>query len=238
MPLLDHFHPPIYPKWPWESFHSAWATEIMKALNSGLLPPGYLAFAQVHLGERIEVDVAAEEDRETISTNGPGGVAIQTWSPPAPTLTLPTRFPDSIEVRVIDTETGGKVAAAIELASPRNKDRPAARRAFAGKCAGLLMEGVGVVVVDLVNARGFNLHDELMHLIEAAEPSLFPPDTPIYAAAYKPTRAGSKHELDIWKFALQVETALPVVPLGLRGGPFIRLDLESTYSEARRASKL
>src|SRR5258707_90583 len=119
MALLDHFHAPVHPKWPWESFHSAWATEIMKALNAGLLPPGYLAFAQVQMGERIEVDVAAEEDRESVSANSAGGA----------TLSLPMRFPDSIEVRVVDPGRDGKVAAAIELVSPRNKDGRAARRA-------------------------------------------------------------------------------------------------------------
>jgi hypothetical protein len=197
-----------------------------------------LAFAQVHLGERIEVDVAAEEDRESVSANGAGGIAVLTWTPPAATLTLPMRFPDSIEIRVIDAESGGKVAAAIELVSPRNKDRPAARRAFAGKCAGLLMEGVGVVIVDVVTARAFNLHDELMHLMEGAEPALFPPDTPIYASAYKPIRNGADHNLDIWKSPLEIGNPLPTVPLGLRGGPFVRLDLEESYAEARKASKL
>lgn len=238
MPLLDHFHAPIHPQWPWESFHSAWATEIMKALNSGLLPPGYLAFAQVHLGERIEVNVAAEDERDAMSANGAGGVATQTWSPPAATLSLPARFPDSIEVRIIDAETGRKIAAAIELVSPSNKDRAAARRAFAAKCAGLLMEGIGLAVVDLVSTRRFNLHDELMHLMEGTEPFLFPSDTAIYATAYKPVRRDSDQAIDIWMFPLQVGNGLPALPLGLRGGPFILLDLESTYTEARKASKL
>lgn len=238
MPLLDHFRAPVHPKWPWESFHSAWATEIMKALNSGLLPPGYLAFAQVHLGERIEVDIAAEEDRDAVSSNGTGGIATQTWSPPAATSSLPARFPDSIEVKVIDSETGGKIAAAIELVSPSNKDRAAARRAFAAKCAGLLMEGIGLAVVDLVSTRKQNLHDELMHLMEGAELFLFPAETSIYATAYKPIRRETEQAIDIWRFPLKISSELPIVPLGLRGGPFVRLDLESTYAEARKASKL
>ena len=28
MPLLDHFHPPLYPRRSWESFHSRWANSI------------------------------------------------------------------------------------------------------------------------------------------------------------------------------------------------------------------
>ena len=37
---------------------------------------------------------------------------------------------------------------AVELLSPRNKDRPAARQAFAVKCVGYLQQGSNVVVVD------------------------------------------------------------------------------------------
>jgi len=58
MPLLDHFHPPIYPGRAWESFHTMWLAEIMAALNQGELPSGYFAEAQVNFGGRVEVDVA------------------------------------------------------------------------------------------------------------------------------------------------------------------------------------
>ena len=49
MPLRDHFHPPASDLHPWESFHTTWATEIMRTLNREVLPPGYFAAAQVHV---------------------------------------------------------------------------------------------------------------------------------------------------------------------------------------------
>ena len=33
MPLLDHFHTPLDERYPWESFHSGWATRIADQLS-------------------------------------------------------------------------------------------------------------------------------------------------------------------------------------------------------------
>ena len=37
---------------------------------------------------------------------------------------------------------------------------------------------------------------------------------------------------------LAVSAALPILPLALRGGPTLPIDLETTYAEARRRSRL
>ena len=105
MPLLDHFHPPLSLSRHWESFHASWATEMM-ALNRGVLPPGYFAETQVHIGSRVEIDVASFEHEDPTSTIVDGGVALQTWSPPVATLVMPAVFPDEIEVQVFSTATG------------------------------------------------------------------------------------------------------------------------------------
>ncbi len=61
MPLLDHFHPPLYPRRSWESFHSRWANSIADQLNE-LLPSRYFAEVQLHLGSQVEADVAEFEN--------------------------------------------------------------------------------------------------------------------------------------------------------------------------------
>src|SRR5262249_30080801 len=61
MPLLDHFHAPLSLTHHWESFHARWAAAIADALNLNLLPPEYLAEVQVHVGSRVEIDVATLE---------------------------------------------------------------------------------------------------------------------------------------------------------------------------------
>ncbi len=220
MPLLDHFHSPIHPKWPWESFHSAWATEIMKALNSGLLPPGYLAFAQVHFGERTSAEPEAEADSEV------GGFSI------------PLLRSDCVEVRVAKDDAGGEIVATIQLVSPRNKNRRAARRLFVAKCVEYLWEGVGVVVADIVTSHRFNVHDEIMHVLGGPEPMPNPSEPSVYAVAYKPERRGSNSSIKVWVMPLQIGDDLPVAPLGLKDGVYLPLDLEPTYLNARTASKL
>ena len=69
MPLLDHFHPPLSNTRHWESFHARWAAAIADALNEDLLPPGYFAEEQVHVGSRVEIDVATF-DRGASSARG------------------------------------------------------------------------------------------------------------------------------------------------------------------------
>ena len=220
MPLLDHFHPPLSDTQFWESFHSLWIAAMVERLNGTILPQGYLAQAQVHIGGWFEVDVATFETASS-GANGAaeGGVAVQTWAPPATTLVFPAAFPDELEVRVFSTRAGPTLVAAVELVSPGNKDRAEARRTLAAKCASYLAQGVGLIVVDIVTGRSANLHNELMTLIGQAGPFLFRADVSVYAAAYRPTRPPEGDRVELWPVPLVVGQPLPVLPLApARGG--------------------
>ena len=240
MPLLDHFHPPLSTTQFWESFHSLWIAAMVEQLNGTILPQGYLAQAQVHIGGWFEVDVATFETPSsgTNGAAGAGGVAVETWAPPATTLTFPAVFPDELEVRVFNTRAGPTLVAAIELVSPGNKDRPEARRAFAAKCVSYLSQGVGLIIADIVTGRSANLHNELMTLIGQGEPFHFPSNTSVYAAAYRPRRPTDGDRVELWPAPLTVGQRLPVLPLALRGAACVPVDLESTYTEARVRSRL
>lgn len=241
MPLLDHFHPPLTPARTWESFHALWAAAMVERLNRALLPPGYFAETQVHVGSRVEVDVASFEaaDSESRGSSTAGGVGVQTWVPPAAALAMPAIFPDEVEIQVFQTTAGATLVGAIELVSPRNKDRAEARRAFAAKCASYLQEGVGLIILDVVTERHANLHDELIRLLELEERYRFPSAAPLYAVAYHPVRRRPEgDQIDVWPVPLTIGQPLPTLPLALRGGPIIPLDLEATYTEARLRSRL
>src|SRR5437763_16385261 len=110
MPLLDHFRPPLSDARHWESFHAAWAGSIADALNRDLLPPGYFAEEHVHVGSRVEIDVATFDAsaaaRAGASDQGAVAVATRAWAPPAPTTLWPAVFPDSLEVLVFSGEAG------------------------------------------------------------------------------------------------------------------------------------
>jgi hypothetical protein len=242
MPLLDHFHPPLSQQRHWESFHAVWATEIVAALNRNALPAGYFAEAQVHIGGRVEVDVAAferESARAAEANGNADGVVVETWAPPTTSLVMPAVFPDEIEVQVIGGPTGGHLVAAIELVSPGNKDRPETRRAFASKCASYLHAGIGLVIVDVVTERAGNLHDELVHLMQREERFQFPGKSSLYAVAYRPARREPDgDQIEIWPEPLALGKQLPIMPLALRGAATLPLDLDSTYNEARLRSRL
>lgn len=239
MPLLDHLHGPLAGARHWESFHGGWAYEMMAALNRDLLPEGYFAEAQVHVGSQVEVDVASFEEKDPASwSQGNGGVAVQTWAPPLATLVMPAVFPDELEVQVFKKEGGPTLVAAVELISPGNKDRPETRRLFASKCASYLQAGIGLVIVDVVTERPGNLHNELIDLIQQADVFRLAPEPALYTVAYRPSRQSSGDQIEIWPTSLAVDEPLPTVPLCLRGGPAVPLDLEATYMEVRQRSRL
>jgi hypothetical protein len=150
MQLLDHFHPPLSLVRHWESFHARWAAAIADVLNDELLPAEYFAEVQVHVGSRVEVDVGAFADASAgvahAQRSGPATATLvaRPWAPPAPAMTMPAVFPDSIEVLVFHAEAGPTLVAAIELVSPGNKDRNEHRRAFAAQCSSYLQQGIGL----------------------------------------------------------------------------------------------
>jgi hypothetical protein len=243
MPLLDHFRPPVSSEHSWESFHSTWANTMMTALNRSL-PRRFMAEIQIHLGRQVEADVAefdrGFEPENGDPGNGSGGLAVQAepYAPPAVMATIPAVFPDDIEVQIMDRIRGRLLLAVIELVSPANKDSPESRRAFATKCAAYLQRGIGLVTLDIVSDMFFNLHDELFLLLGHSESYLMTPDAHTYATAYRPARRNDENQIDVWTFPLAVGQPLPVVPLALRATATVPLDLESTYTEARRNSRL
>src|SRR3954464_10905129 len=103
MPLLDHFHPPLSERRPWESFHTTWATSLADLLNRGVLPPGFIALEQIHSGAPVEIDVATFGEESRTGPKGNGGVATlprTVWLPAAPPLLLPAAFPERCTVEI------------------------------------------------------------------------------------------------------------------------------------------
>ncbi len=214
MPLRDHFRPPLSERRPWESFHTTWASALADTLNGEVLPSGFIALEQVHSGGAIEIDVATYKESAS----------------PAP-LTLPALFPEGCTIEIVSTEGGRRLAAAVELVSPGNKDRTQKRRLFAAKCASCLARGVGLVIVDVVTIRQANLHDELMDLLE--QPGFRMPSSPaIYSVAYRPLRRDGVEVIDTWPVPLTVGQPLPTMPLSLEAELCVALDLESAYLDA------
>jgi hypothetical protein len=241
MPLLDHFHPPLYGKRHWESFHAAWASYLAEDLNRRL-PEGYFAEEFPHAGAAIvEIDVGTFEDSVRAAEadgNATATLPPKVWAPPKAAFTIPAVFADDFEVRVFSTKTGPTLVAAIELVSPRNKDRADARRAFAIKCASYLHQGISLIVVDIVTTRRANLHTQIMQLFKQKKTSHFPTETTLYAVAYQPLRRQGREEIDLWPTALALDATLPILPLAITAELYMPIDLEATYMDTRRRRRL
>jgi hypothetical protein len=230
MPLHDHFIPPLSRTHPWRGFHSTWAATVARHLNQGVLPPGYYAIPNVELDGPVEIDVAALRDRlgetEPSSTEGQG-----LWTPPQPTLTVALDFPalELVEVQVFYDDSDPQLTAAIELVSPRNKDRPEARRTFTIKCLSYLHAGCSVVVVDVVTPRKTNFHSEILQMLDLNGPAAWESPTRLYAVSYRAAAVEQGRQLQAWPAILSIGQPLPRLPLWLGVDICVPLDLETTY---------
>jgi hypothetical protein len=119
------------------------------------------------------------------------------------------------------------MVAAIELVSPRNKDRQTARRYFAAKCAAYLQVGVSVIVVDIVTGRKENLYAALLDQLALS------PDTnaqaDLYAVACRTTPPDEPARLEAWMAPLVLEAPMPTLPLWLEADLAVPLHLERSY---------
>jgi len=202
-----------------------------RLLNAGVLPAGYYAVPFLDRDGPMEIDVAALRETE-VGTGSVDTDARATWAA-APQLVVAVDWPsvDEIEVEIFSDEGDPRLAAAIELVSPRNKDRPRARGAFTTKCADHLRHGRGLVVVDAVNMRPANLHADLLDALGAgptpAEPGA------LTAVAYKSVAANhGGGQLLAWPTELQIGQPLPTVPLWLAADLAVPLDIEASHTAA------
>jgi hypothetical protein len=133
--------------------HLLWITELLRWVRPRL-PGGYRAFVGT---------------APLLAVGGSGGrpdVHVHQWSgrpgreaEPAPESRTPTGVelePDvELAVATLDpghalfVERGDRLVAALELISPRNKDRVAARDAYVARYLGYLLESVHLLLVDV-----------------------------------------------------------------------------------------
>ncbi|WP_019500405.1 DUF4058 family protein [Pseudanabaena sp. PCC 6802] len=224
MSLRDHFFPPLSTKRHWHSFHNAWSTYLAENLNQ-LLPEGYFAEPNVQFGIEIDVATLSEVPLTSFAQQTPESTQ---WSPRPPTATLPFQpTTDSVEVQIFNTQAGPTLVGAIELVSPANKDRPTHRNAFTSKCQTYLQQSIGLVIVDIVTTLSANLHHNLMQQLSLQTESL---KSDLYVVAYRVAEIDGISHLSIWQEPLTIGEPLPMVPLFLKGGIFLPLDLEQTYT--------
>src|SRR4051794_36055099 len=100
MPLRDHFTRPFTKTSAWNEFHGGWPMELVRHLNTLLLPKGFLSAPNVHIGGSFEVDVGTEELDPYLPKAESGGGGVATLSVAEPTLVVEVDLSDFSDIEV------------------------------------------------------------------------------------------------------------------------------------------
>lgn len=226
--LLDHFHPPLSKRRHWRSFLCAWAVTTTGWLNEHLPKEWY---ASPLIQSSVQEDANSNEERDIgndISDQ------IDSWIPSPPGQTVHfSVMGESYEVHVIEEKTRYCVGS-IEFVSPSHKHQEESRYAFVSSCEKKLLGCGGIILVDIVANRKADLHKQLL---QRFEPDLAIVDFPLFGAAYR-IEGKNNAQLETWHEPLTVGGELPTLPLYLKNGPLIPVDLSATYQLALKAVRI
>ena len=134
-------------------------------------------------------------------------------------------------------ERQGRLIAAVELVSPRNKDRQSAQSAYANNYLGYLLKGVHLLLVDVHGQpRQFSFADRIAEELHLQQPGCPAPFAVTYRVG-EPAPGGGRF-LATWRRSLEVGSPLPPMKLSLSVTNSVLVDLEETYVRAARAAYL
>ncbi len=213
----------------WEGLHHIWLTELLRWVKPRL-PAGYRAY----IGSVPTIAVGAPAEKPDVS--------VRQWPEeqalPEPTATPTGEEPDvEIAVATLDAakalyvELQGRLIAATELISPRNKDRPQSKATYLSRYVGYLEEGVHLLLVDVHRRpRQYSFADRIGEELTLPRHPLPPPLAISYCVG-GPAATGGRM-LSIWRRPLTVGEPLPVMELHLTVETFVPIDLEQTYMQA------
>ena len=214
----------------WSGLHSIWQNQILYWIIPRL-PSGYRAF------------LANLPSLSIDSPNSQPDLGVREWSPDPASASKPTGATATLEpdaeavatfnldpVQAIHIDLGGSLIAAIELISPRNKDRPSSRAHYANRYCSYIQSGVHLMLIDVLpRPAGFSFADAL-----ATELNLPVPATPTPCAmSYRvgePVPEGTLFAY--WRRPLTAGQPLPTLPLALSVHEQVLVDLEYTYNIA------
>lgn len=219
----------------WESMHLLWLNQLLDWVQPRL-PEGFRAY----LGAVPALTIDAP--------NGRPDLGVRKWpvesARPNTSAALATAAPDEETVaafnldpqRAVHVDFHGQLIAVMELVSPRNKDRPAARTRYLGRYLGYLHQGIHLLLIDVLpRPAEFSFADSIAAELSFAQPPSPPPCAVSYRVG-EPLPDGTL--LGFWRRPLSVGQPLAVIPLALSTTLSISIDLEETYQQAARRAYL
>lgn len=216
----------------YHDFHNAWLAELRKALNRGILPPGYYALIDQVAGKTGPDVLSLQSPAEATLPVGDSDVATITLAPPK--VRLVSRMEKAVYARkrrtlVIRHSSNDRVVAMIEILSPGNKASAAAYRQFLDKIISALDQGIHLLVVDLFPPTPRDLQGIHGAVLSEWENEAYaaPPDKPLTVASYSADAVTTGYVEPI-----AVGDPLPEMPLFLDPESYVRVPLEATYMEA------
>lgn len=223
----------------WDSLRQLWINELLYWVQDRL-PEGYRAY----LGSVPGLTIVPEPGRPDLGVRDWHSPSEEA-SPGSSEAVVEGLQPDFQAFALLHPEPHfavqvfrqGQLVAAIELVSPRNKDRLSSREFYRNRYLGYLWSGVHLMLVD-VHRRpvGFSFVEAVASELQCRVPVDLPP----HAVSWNvggPTPEGGQF-LDGWFRLLAVGEPLPSVPLALTAQKSLSIDLEQTYAEAARRAYL
>ena len=215
----------------WNSLHIVWQAQLLDWVQPRL-PAGYRAY----LGSVPALTIDVPNGKPDLGVRGwqpgqAGNVAVNSSGSPEPDTEAVAVF-DLDPQTAVHIDLHGRLVGAVEIVSPRNKDRPDARERYLGRYLGYVRQGVHLLLVDVLpRPVDFSFADAIAaNLAFPLEPCPVP-----FAVSFRvgePVPEGTV--LGVWRRPVRVGEVLPTIPLALTTRESVPIDLEHTYREAAR----
>lgn len=218
----------------WGGAHLLWLAQLLDWVQPRL-PAGFRAYVGSVPALTLETgngkpDVTVRGWRGPTTDSAPAtGLAI---APDRETVAAFT--PDA--QRALHIDWHGQLIAAIELVSPRNKDRLDSKARYARRYLGYLRQGVHLMLVDVfAQPAGFSFADAISDDLGLGEA----PTPPPFAVSYRigtpvPRDNAMGTPVAVWRRVMEAGQRLPELPLTLDEDAAVVIDLEATYHEAAK----
>jgi hypothetical protein len=222
----------------WDGVHQVWIVELLYWIQPRL-PAGYRAY----IGTTPAFAIGApSEDRPD--------VGVRNWlteepqaEPPAANADFDEEPDQEVALATLEGQSALFVAhddrliAAIELVSPRNKDRQSARATYVNVYFGYLLKGVHLLLVDVHRRPAqFSFADRIAEELKMEQPMCPAP----FAISYRvgEEAPGGGRFLAVWRRPLTVGASLPSLNLALSVRESVPVNLDATYARAAAAAYL